>query len=369
MGFFTKEVRAVLRQPLLVGSLIFGPFAILLTFGLGYSGPQPEFRTILVVPDDPAIAAQIDLYREGFAGVFNLQEVTPDEAYAMAQLRADRADVVVIAPQNVYGQLYNGKSAELRVVYTETDPTSNGWVQYFTQVQTSELNRRILVELLSQSRGPASRALEFADQAQAELDGLEAELRNGNYAGAADRVDRLLADSETAPTEHLQTLDALVRAGEEPVQAEPAGATTLMPSVRQLLRGLRDELAAGAAGQAVALERIEEIRAKLEQLEAIAQRINSIPPETLVSPLMAQAQNVARVQPSALGFYTPAVLALLLQHIGVTLSSLSAVRDRLLGSMELFRVSPVGAGQILLGKSLGIGLILTLVGAALTCAT
>jgi ABC-2 type transport system permease protein len=62
------------------------------------------------------------------------------------------------------------------------------------------------------------------------------------------------------------------------------------------------------------------------------------------------------------------VLALLLQHIGVTLSALSSVRDRLLGSLELFRVSPVAAGNILTGKSLGYALLLGFVALALTAA-
>ncbi len=84
--------------------------------------------------------------------------------------------------------------------------------------------------------------------------------------------------------------------------------------------------------------------------------------------MAADLQNVAPVEPTAIGFYTPGVLALLLQHIGVTLSSLSGVRDRLLGTLELFRVSPVGAGHILVGKSLGFGLLLAAIALALTLA-
>jgi ABC-2 type transport system permease protein len=74
------------------------------------------------------------------------------------------------------------------------------------------------------------------------------------------------------------------------------------------------------------------------------------------------------VQPTEIAFYTPAVVALLLQHMGVTLGALSSVRDRLLGTLELFRVSPVGPGNILIGKSLGYALLLGLVGLGLTSA-
>ena len=56
---------------------------------------------------------------------------------------------------------------------------------------------------------------------------------------------------------------------------------------------------------------------------------------------------------------------LLLQHIAVSLASLSMVRDRLLGAMELYRVAPVRPLEIILGKSLSYGLLLGVVGAAL----
>jgi len=59
------------------------------------------------------------------------------------------------------------------------------------------------------------------------------------------------------------------------------------------------------------------------------------------------------------------VVVLLLQHIAVSLASLSMVRDRLLGAMELYRVAPVRPLEIILGKSLSYGLLLGVVGAAL----
>ncbi len=44
------------------------------------------------------------------------------------------------------------------------------------------------------------------------------------------------------------------------------------------------------------------------------------------------------------------VLALLLQHLAVTLAALSIVRKRNVGTMELFRVSPLSAAEALFGK-------------------
>ena len=65
-------------------------------------------------------------------------------------------------------------------------------------------------------------------------------------------------------------------------------------------------------------------------------------------------------------FFVPAVIALLLQHIAVTLAGLSIVRERQDGPMELFRASPVSAFQLLVGKFLSFLILTLLLGAALT---
>ena len=377
-GFFTKEVVTVVRQPRLIASLVLGPFLILMVFGLGYRGPHPEFRTVLVLPSDPAISDKVGVFQEGFAGVFRLQSVTRDRDQALAELKADRADVVVVVPDDVYAQIAAGNRATLQVIYTESDPTANGWVRYFGAVQTSELNRRILTEVLRESKGPASQALDYAAQALAETDALEADLRGGDNASAATRIDRLLFATRSVPFGLVDALDQLsgLRSGDvEDVDvggvrvSESEPATDLLREIEGQLLSLRTELDEQSPGPAEALTRVEATRARLERYEALARQVNAIPVETLVSPLTAELQNVAPIEPTAVAFYTPAVIALLLQHIGVTLSSLSSVRDRLLGSQELFRVSPVGPGQILVGKSLGYGLLLLVVGAVLTWAT
>jgi ABC-2 type transport system permease protein len=51
-------------------------------------------------------------------------------------------------------------------------------------------------------------------------------------------------------------------------------------------------------------------------------------------------------------YYAPAVIVLLLQHFAVTFAGLSIVRDERWGTMELFRVAPLSAIEILLGKYL-----------------
>src|SRR5262249_27919748 len=97
-------------------SLVLGPFLILLLFGVGFRGQQPEFRTVLVVPDNGTASTQVEAYREAFSGVFKLQEVTHDEPAAERELRTNKADVVVVVPPDVYSQLYSGRQVQVQVL-------------------------------------------------------------------------------------------------------------------------------------------------------------------------------------------------------------------------------------------------------------
>ena len=82
-----------------------------------------------------------------------------------------------------------------------------------------------------------------------------------------------------------------------------------------------------------------------------------IPPDVIAEPTTAQVVNIAPMVPTVVGYYGPAVLALILQHMAVTLIALSVVRDRTSGVMELFRISPVSAWEVVAGKILGFGFL------------
>ncbi|MBV9324660.1 MAG: ABC transporter permease [Chloroflexi bacterium] len=77
-----------------------------------------------------------------------------------------------------------------------------------------------------------------------------------------------------------------------------------------------------------------------------------ISPEVIAAPTRPDTRNLAPISPNVVAFFAPAVLALVLQHMGVTLTALSLVRERLSGAMDIFRVAPVRALEILVGKYL-----------------
>jgi ABC-2 type transport system permease protein len=85
--------------------------------------------------------------------------------------------------------------------------------------------------------------------------------------------------------------------------------------------------------------------------------ITNVSPELIAQPTTAKTTNVAPSSASVLNFFAPAVLALVIQHLAVTLSALSMVRERLSGQMDLFRVAPVSAIEVLSGKYLAYALL------------
>jgi ABC-2 type transport system permease protein len=85
--------------------------------------------------------------------------------------------------------------------------------------------------------------------------------------------------------------------------------------------------------------------------------VTLIPPDVVAAPIRSSLQNVAQSKPGVLSFFGPAVLALILQHLAVTLVALSLVRERTSGVMELYRISPVSATEILAGKIVAFGVL------------
>ncbi len=76
----------------------------------------------------------------------------------------------------------------------------------------------------------------------------------------------------------------------------------------------------------------------------------TLDPNVVAEPTTAQETNVAPTAPATIAFFGPAVFALVLQHLAITLTALSLVRERLSGQMDRYRVSPLNSAELLIGK-------------------
>lgn len=81
--------------------------------------------------------------------------------------------------------------------------------------------------------------------------------------------------------------------------------------------------------------------------------LTDLPANIVVSPLEPKYENLQGLALTFVNFYGPSVLALIIQHIAVTLGALSLVHEQTRGTLEMFRIAPVSSWSIIIGKYLG----------------
>ena len=87
--------------------------------------------------------------------------------------------------------------------------------------------------------------------------------------------------------------------------------------------------------------------------------------DVLVRPFTSQVATAEPGTHTITDFYAPAAVVLLVQQFGVAFGALTFVRERALGTVELYQAGPVSAGPMLIGKYLGYLLIGGVVAAVL----
>jgi ABC-2 type transport system permease protein len=178
----------------------------------------------------------------------------------------------------------------------------------------------------------------YADLAPGRLD-----VRNVTEdAGGAEQrlrdreIDLLIVAPENAATElraGRQTTIQVKWNQVDPVYDQLAGLATSI-----LVSSLNAEIIEQAAVQGITIAEAE-----------LSDPVN-VPPEVIARPTTADTENVAPSEPDVMSFFGPAVFALVLQHLAVTLTALSMVRERISGQMDRFRVAPVTSMELLIGK-------------------
>jgi ABC-2 type transport system permease protein len=140
-------------------------------------------------------------------------------------------------------------------------------------------------------------------------------------------------------------------------QVDPIYDSLAQLAVSTMVSALNAEIIRQAAATGINLAESE-----------LGPRVEDLSPDLVAEPTTAVTQNVAPSTPNVVNFFGPAVLALVIQHLAVTLSALSLVRERLSGQLDLFRVAPVNALELLTGKYLAYALLSLLATAAVGAA-
>jgi ABC-2 type transport system permease protein len=351
-AFFGKELAEVLRQPRLILSLILGPFLILLLFGIGYRNQPRPVRTLFVADPSSPLAKQIEGYASTISPQLIYAGVTGDQNQAMAQLRQGSVDLIAVAPQNAYQTVRTNHQAIFTLYHNEIDPAQSSYISYLGQLYVDEVNRRVISTLTGQGQSQAANVQQDLIAARDNAQTMKSAIQAGDSVATLANQQKLQGNVSTL-TVALGASLGLLNGIQQNVggSGDPSNAA-LPQNVLQDLQQNAKQAAnpTNSTDKAGQISRIDKILADLDQLNQEISDFRSISPEILVRPFGVDTHTISTVDITALDFFTPAVIALLLQHIAVTISALSIVRERRSGTMELFRVSPVSSLEIIIGK-------------------
>lgn len=368
LSFFSKWTAEIFRQPALMLSLVLGPFLVLLAFGHGVNIHGPRPRTLIV--ENASADSEMAPLPEQLDDHIKVVGTTTDMHYAREQLRTGKVDAVAVMPPDPVQTVKEGKHVPVHILTNEIDPVREGYARAYLREQVAELNKETITEAIAEAQGSATEI----QNATADARPLIAALRtaNGNIEGARTQLQQLQATIDPLAALSQRASTAMTGASfvvpglERPAdQAERLGrlASDLNASVDALDRALNE------GGTLPTPEELDTLEKNLDEVDRLAADVQHISPEVLAAPFELQMEDIAPLEDSFTAFYAPAVLALLVQHLAVTLGALSMSRIRLIGMMDILRVSPVRAGEVVAGNYLSYGALCAVAAAALVALT
>ncbi len=349
LSFLGEEIVAMLRQPRLALTLILGPFLILLLVGIGYRAERPPMRTEFVVDQQNPLKSSIEKLASTRTPQFDFQGTTSDEAGALERLRRGELDLVVVAPRDAAQSVQANQQAVFTLYHREIDPAQVGYVKYLGYLYADQASRDFWESMAANGQTNAGEIQSSLNAALTTTHTLREALQRNDSAAVRQQQTELSRNMTTLETSvgASEVLLAGVEGASGNSNEDAQAVQTDLSQARQSADSITSSpLSPADASKLTPLEQ------SLNALQGRLNQFRQIDPQILVSPFRAETKSIGATEPRIIDFFVPAVIVLLLQHLAVTFAALSLIRDRRLGLLELYRVSPVSAFEILLGKYL-----------------
>lgn len=367
-AFLLKEILEIMRQPLLLVTLVFGPFLILLFFGLGYRNEAQPMRTLFVVEPNSPLAGKIEEYASSLGPQLVFAGVTDDMEEAREKLRRGEIDLITRAPANVYETILNNEQAVFQLLHHEINPFQLEYINVFGRVYTEEVNRRILRFLTAEGQTSLAEVQQKLGNARTDVGELNKLLKK-----CAEILDKPEDEREEkcdteAIREYIQDMDRqidevemmvggsllLFDALQQELGTEDEDLAQVMDSLTRIIQQTNElsEVADSAEDYLQKLETLTALETDLSGMQSGLDEFLRVDPRVLISPFRTETASVATITINMTDYFAPSVIVLLLQHLMLTFAALSLVREQQLGTTELFYVSPLSALETLLGKYL-----------------
>lgn len=351
IGFVRKELAAVARQPRLLLVLVAGPFVILLLFAIGYDQQQTVLRTAFVGPEGSVYEQSLDQFADALGQYVDNAGYSDDLAGAEQRLRDGDIDAVVVLPSHPLETVLAGEQALITVLHDKIDPIQQVAVEVSSQVAVLELNARVLEEIVSRTQDTLVPVRDSLDVADTRIDDLFAAIDDDDVQAAASALEELR--SSTA------AIDNAGSATSELAAALGADTDTLddLDVLRSSVAELSSTIEQTSSSETLTRADAEALRERLDAVDRAAAAAVTIDPNVVVRPFANDTVNIQRAPIAINDYFAPAAIALLLQHMALTFAAMSLVSDRTLGMFEVYRVGPVSAGRLMMGKYLSFILV------------
>jgi ABC-2 type transport system permease protein len=357
-AFVGKEFLEVLRQTPLILTLVLGPFLILLLFGIGFQNKARPLHTKFVIPENPALKQQVEEYASSLDPQLIYEGTLTDEEAALNALRQGSVDIVVVIPPDAPEKINNNQQAVIELFHNEIDPYQIAYIESFGQVYIDELNRGLLRSVASQGQEDASSIQGKVRSARANVQQLLQALEEDNSGISEGEKEQLYDDVEAitflvnGSLNLLESMNSGLSGGETNTQLDQTDAIQdSLTNINQSKETLED-LPGDRTNLDEGITSLKQMENGLGSLETQLSDFQSFDPYVLVAPFRSETRGLEQKNIDPTSFFAPAVVVLLLQHLSVTFASLAIVREQNSGTMEIFRISPLGAFETLAGKYL-----------------
>jgi ABC-2 type transport system permease protein len=349
----------LLRQTWLYALAVLGPFVLLGLFAVGFRLSAFRPNGILVTPlgsPDAATIAHLP-YIQGLNANINIKGITSNEQLAIDQLQTGTVDMVIVLPRSPVTDVAHGQRATLSIFVNVVNPLLRIALYNAVNQQIAGVNDEAVAAAVAAVQDQTHGLLPQLDQVSQSMQAIK-----------PDDPPAVVESQLAAAQAQLRTIRQRAVDGEASQRGTAAEIyyAAIISETDAAINAINQaeadvgERRSGPSSLFAAQENVKSLDDFLNQLDAI-------PARTIAIPFTARITNLAAGGDDLTNFYGPAALALLLQHLAVTLAALSLIQERQLGAVESLAVSPASAGEVLLGRylyygmvTLGAGIVLTL---------
>lgn len=358
-SFLSVWLTEFARQPGLLVGLVLGPFIILLAFGQGVDVSAVKPKVVVVESADRE--QELQPLPDEIGEYVEVVDRTTDLTGAIRRLQDGDVEGVLVMPQDPESIVLDGERIPIQIFTSDIDPLRIQFTEAYLGDQVADLNRKVIERAVTETQaslgdvgdliGTARDAVSLARGAGDDIETARARVSD---------VRAVLNPLEVATRQLVSAARGVsfflpgISIPEEDLQ----GVQNRVEDLNDAVERLEAQLARADEGGALPTEaELASIEETLDEVDTAATSLLTVPPEVLSAPFDLQLDNLVPETPTFQTYYSPAVLVLLVQHLGISLSALALARLRLLGVFSVLKVAPIRPFEITNGNFLAHAII------------